>query len=192
MPYVVRVPKLGLEIENATSEWFLEEGEAVAPGDPMGLVTESEGKITDPVATARETEAVTDGGRTPPREATARSEDGMTGTVRTGGIEQDYGDGSDPSPVDLFLGSLAACLSLSIRYQADMRDVPLGDIEVETDAEPESGSVESIEITVRLDAPETDESTLDRIVEYGERSCHVAELLREDLPVEIDWRRSAG
>nr|WP_235010788.1 OsmC family protein [Halobellus limi] len=113
----------------------------------------------------------------------------MSGTVSTQGTEQRYGDGSEPSPVDLFLGSLAACLSLSIRYQAEMRDVGVGDIDVETDARPESGSVESIDITVRLDAPEADESTLERVVEYGERSCHVAELLREDLPVELSWER---
>jgi pyruvate dehydrogenase E2 component (dihydrolipoamide acetyltransferase) len=124
-----------------------------------------------------------------PREATARSMEGMSGTVSTQGTEQRYGDGSEPSPVDLFLGSLAACLSLSIRYQAEMRDVGVGDIDVETDARPESGSVESIDITVRLDAPEADESTLERVVEYGERSCHVAELLREDLPVELTWER---
>nr|WP_256421738.1 OsmC family protein [Halobellus rarus] len=113
----------------------------------------------------------------------------MAGTVSAQGTEQRYGDGPEPSPVDLFLGSLAACLSLSIRYQAEMRDVAVGDIDVETDAQPESGSVESIDITVRLDAPDADESTLERVVEYGERSCHVAELLREDLPVEVSWER---
>nr|WP_256308525.1 OsmC family protein [Halobellus litoreus] len=113
----------------------------------------------------------------------------MSGSVRTRGTEQRYGDGPEPSPVDLFLGSLAACLSLSIRYQVEMRDVSVGDIDVETDADPESGSVESVDITVRLDAPEADDETLDRVVEYGERSCHVAELLREDLPVELTWER---
>lgn len=130
-------------------------------------------------------------GESAPRNAAARSTDGMTGAVEIDDIEQRYAADLGPSPVDLFLGSLAACLSLSIRYQAEMRDAPVGGIEVETDAEPASGSVESIGIAVRLDAPAVDDETLARIVEYGERSCHVAELLREDLPVEVTWERVA-
>ena len=165
---------LGTLADNLEDPWSLLPGEVAA--------TREEGGASGPGIAAV----------SPPRTAIARSTDGMSGTVSTGGIEQRYGDGSEPSPVDLFLGSLAACLSLSIRYQADMRDVSVGEIDVETDGQPESGSVESVDITVRLDAPEADESTLDRIVEYGERSCHVAELLREDLPVELTWERQGA
>ncbi|MFD1684578.1 2-oxo acid dehydrogenase subunit E2 [Halobellus litoreus] len=150
--------------------------------DPWPLLPEA-------VAAEREAGAAGTAGASAPRTATAHSAAGMSGSVRTRGTEQRYGDGPEPSPVDLFLGSLAACLSLSIRYQVEMRDVSVGDIDVETDADPESGSVESVDITVRLDAPEADDETLDRVVEYGERSCHVAELLREDLPVELTWER---
>ena len=162
---------LGTLAENIESPWSLLPEEVAAARE--------EGDAASPETAAESA----------PREATARSTEGMSGTVSTQGTDQRYGDGSEPSPVDLFLGSLAACLSLSIRYQAEMRDVAVGDIDVETDAQPESGSVESIDITVRLDAPEADESTLERIAEYGERSCHVAELLREDLPVELTWER---
>lgn len=123
------------------------------------------------------------------RHAVATSTDGMSGTVDVAGIEQRYG-GGDPTPVELFLGSLAACLSLSVRYQARFQNAPVESVEVVTDAPDESGSVESIDVTVVLDAPDVEDDVLDRIVEQGEQNCHVSELLRTDLPVEIDWERA--
>ncbi len=127
----------------------------------------------------------------PGRHATATSRDGMSGTVRTTGVEQQYSaDEGTPSPVELFLSSLSACLSLSIRYQADVRDLDVARIDVTADAEPDSGSVEAIEVAVDIDAPDVDEETLDRIVENGERSCHVAELLDADLPMSLSWERT--
>ncbi len=127
----------------------------------------------------------------PPRLATATTSEGMAGTVRAPDLDHGYGanDGA-PSPVDLFLSSLSACLSLSVRYQADIRDVDVGSIEVTADGEPATGSVERIDVTVAIDAPEAADETLDRVVELGERSCHVAELLREDLPMELTWERA--
>lgn len=32
-----------------------------------------------------------------------------------------------------------------------------------------------------------DEDVLERIVAVGERTCHVAELLREGLPIDLSW-----
>ncbi|WP_144921225.1 2-oxo acid dehydrogenase subunit E2 [Halorubrum salsamenti] len=127
----------------------------------------------------------------PPRLATATTDEGMAGTARAPGLDHGYGaDDGAPSPVDLFLSSLSACLSLSVRYQADLRDIDVGSIEVTADGEPATGSVERIDVTVAIDAPEAADETLDRVVELGERSCHVAELLREDLPMELSWERA--
>nr|WP_244531492.1 OsmC family protein [Halogranum amylolyticum] len=105
-----------------------------------------------------------------------------------GVTEQFGGSGGAPTPVDFFLGSLAACLSSSIGVQANMRDVDFDDITVDVEATPPEGSVESLAVHVSV-ATDADDAIVDRIVTNGERTCHVAELLREDLPVEVTWDR---
>jgi pyruvate/2-oxoglutarate dehydrogenase complex dihydrolipoamide acyltransferase (E2) component/uncharacterized OsmC-like protein len=102
--------------------------------------------------------------------------------------EQLGGSEDAPMPVDFFLGSLAACLSSSIGVQANMRDVAFDDITVDVEATPPEGSVESLAVHVTI-TTDADEAIIDRIVNNGERTCHVAELLREDLPVEVTWDR---
>lgn len=147
--------------------------------DPWPLLPDE----VSPVDTAAEA--------SPKRHATATTQDGMSGTVQVAGVEQQYrADEGAPSPVELFLSSLSACLSLSVRYQADVRDLDVARISVTSDGEPDSGSVEAIDVVVDIDAPGVDEETLDRIIENGERSCHVAELLRDDLPVSLSWERA--
>jgi pyruvate dehydrogenase E2 component (dihydrolipoamide acetyltransferase) len=90
-----------------------------------------------------------------------------------------------PTLVDRFLGSLAACLSLNVAYQADLRDVPLDDVNVDVSGTPKEGKLESIAARVSVDV-EADAETLARIVEMGERSCFVADVLRENLDVEVE------
>ncbi|WP_265110573.1 2-oxo acid dehydrogenase subunit E2 [Halosolutus halophilus] len=135
------------------------------------------------------------GTQMPERTVTAHNPDGMAGTIEAGSFAWDFDEPEDaggtetgPSPVDVFLGGLAACLSLSVRFQASKRDAPIDAIDVTTDAEPEHGSVERIEATVRLET-DADDETIERIVDLGERGCHVSQLLRDDLPVEITWER---
>ncbi|MFC4544453.1 2-oxo acid dehydrogenase subunit E2 [Halosolutus amylolyticus] len=139
-------------------------------------------------ATAGETEM-------PDRTVTAHNPGGMAGTIEAGSFAWDFDEPEDaggtetgPTPVDVFLGGLAACLSLSVRFQADKRDAPIESIDVTTDADPEHGSVDRIEATVRLET-DADEETVDRIVDLGERGCHVSQVLRDDLPMEITWER---
>lgn len=132
----------------------------------------------------------------PERTVTAHNPDGMAGTIEAGSFEWSFdepeeagGSETGPTPVDVFLGALASCLSLSIRFQADKRDAPIDAIDVTTDADPDHGSVERVEATVRLET-DADDETVERIVDLGERGCHVSQLLRDDLPVEISWIRT--
>ncbi|WP_049891395.1 2-oxo acid dehydrogenase subunit E2 [Natronococcus amylolyticus] len=131
----------------------------------------------------------------PDRTVSASNAEGMAGTIEAGSFEWGYdepeaagGTETGPTPVDVFLGGLAACLSLSVRFQAEKRDAAVGEIDVTTDAEPEHGAVERVAATVRLES-DADEETLERIVDLGERGCHVSQLLREDLPLEFSWER---
>nr|WP_245781324.1 OsmC family protein [Halopelagius inordinatus] len=104
-------------------------------------------------------------------------------------MTEEFGGGTAPTPVDLFVSSFAACLSASIGVQAEIRDVEMRNVTVNAEATPPEGSVESLSLNVTLDT-DADEETLERIVRNGERTCHVNELLREDLPVSLDWRRA--
>ena len=131
----------------------------------------------------------------PGRTVTATNPDGMRGRIDAGSFEWQFdepeesgGTETGPTPVDVFLGGLASCLSLSTRYQAEKRDADVGEISVTTDADPEHGSVESIEAIIHLETDE-DDATVERIVELGERGCNVSKLLREDLDIELSWDR---
>jgi pyruvate dehydrogenase E2 component (dihydrolipoamide acetyltransferase) len=131
----------------------------------------------------------------PERRVSASVGPELSGSIAAGSFEYDFdvteqfGGGGAPTPVDLFLGAFAACLSASIGVQADIRDVVFDDITVDVDGTPDDGSVESIAIHVSV-ATDADDAIVDRIVTNGERTCHVAELLREDLPVEVTWERA--
>ncbi|WP_306057130.1 2-oxo acid dehydrogenase subunit E2 [Natronococcus wangiae] len=132
----------------------------------------------------------------PDRTVTAHNPDGMAGTIEAGSFEWSFDEPEDaggsetgPTPVDVFLGALASCLSLSVRFQADKRDASVDAIDVTTDADPDRGSVERVEATVRLET-DADDETVERIVDLGERGCHVSQLLRDDLPVEVSWMRA--
>ncbi|SDR00125.1 OsmC family protein [Natronobacterium texcoconense] len=185
---------------------FLEEGETVSSGTPVGIVAPAETDVED-LETALEhvegafTVLPADGRNRPSetempgRTATATNPEGMSGRLETGSFEWRYdepasygGTETGPTPVDVFLGGLAACLSLSTRYQVEKRNADVDEISVTTDATPERGPVESIAVTVFLESDEDDE-TLVRIVDLAERGCHVSQLLRDDLELELSWSR---
>lgn len=135
----------------------------------------------------------TKGAMLPEREVSAQIRNG-SGSISAGsfeydfGLDEEFGGGDAPTPVDLFLGSFAACLSASIEVQAEIRDENLESVEVEAIGSPSEGSVESVDLIVEIDT-EADKETTERMVNNGERTCHVAELLREDLPVNLSWNR---
>ena len=135
----------------------------------------------------------TKGETLPEREVSARIEKG-SGTITAGSfsyefdLDEEFGGGEQPTPVDLFLGSFAACLSASIEVQGEIRDIEIESVTVDATASPPEGSVESIDLVVAIDT-EADDETTERMIENGERTCHVAELLREDLFIELSWGR---
>ncbi len=153
--------------------------------------------LPDAVRAERNDERTTESAsnQLPERHVRAHLRDDLSGVVSAGStewsfdVEEEFGGGGAPTPVDLFLGSLSACLSASIGIQADIREVDLTAVDVETDATPDEGSVASITVRVFIDG-DADDETLDRIVRMGERTCHVEELLREDLPIELSWSRT--
>ncbi|RQG94865.1 2-oxo acid dehydrogenase subunit E2 [Natrarchaeobius chitinivorans] len=132
----------------------------------------------------------------PGRSVTARLDDGMAGTISAGSFSVGYDEPEDiggsetgPTPVDLFLGSLAACLTESIQFQAvRKKDFDLADISVDVSAEPEHGGVESIDAFVEIDI-DADDDTVDDLIEYGKRGCHVSQLVSDDVSVDLQWRR---
>ncbi|AEH37439.1 OsmC family protein [Halopiger xanaduensis] len=182
-------------------------GSTAPPGTPIGIVAPAGRDIADLEAAAASdlggpsadsAFGTRDGTAMPGRTVTASTPDGWCGRIRAGSFAWPYdepessgGTETGPTPVDVFLGGLAACLSLSVRYQAEKRDAGIGEISVTADGEPERGSVEQLDVTVRLeaDADEIDDDTLERLVELAERGCHVSELLRDDLAFDLSWER---
>ncbi|WP_394741573.1 2-oxo acid dehydrogenase subunit E2 [Natronococcus roseus] len=156
--------------------------------EPWALLPDGVGAAAGERAGTAETEM-------PDRTVSASNPEGMAGTIEAGSFEWPYDEPEDaggtetgPTPVDVFLGGFGACLSLSVRFQAEKRDAAVGEIDVTTDAEPEHGAVERIAATIRLES-DADDDTLERIVDLGERGCHVSQLLREDLVLELSWER---
>ena len=152
--------------------------------------------LPDEVAEAADRGTV-DGAETemPGRSVTATNAEGMRGRIEAGSFEWTYdepessgGTETGPTPVDVALGGLASCLSLSTRYQASKRDAAVDEIRVDVDATPEEGGVEDITATIRL-ATDADDETVDRLVDLGERGCHVSQMLREDLELDLSWER---
>lgn len=176
---------------------IVSEEESCEPGTPIGIVAEPGEDISDLDATAGDgtpIESAPDDEPTdlPERHVTTHLHDDLSGRIEAGSFEwrfdvsETFGGSGGPTPVDLYLGSLSACLAASIGIQADIREVDIDSLSVTVDAAPGEGSVESLSVHVVVDA-EADEGTIDRIVEVGERTCHVAELLREDVPFDLTW-----
>ncbi|MDR5674273.1 2-oxo acid dehydrogenase subunit E2 [Halalkaliarchaeum sp. AArc-GB] len=130
----------------------------------------------------------------PERTVRTHLREDLSGWIAAGSFEwefdvtEKFGGSGGPTPIDYYLGALSSCLASSIGIQADIRDVELEELSVEAEAAPAEGSVESLAARVTIDG-DTDDETLERLVENGERTCHVAELLREDVPLELGWER---
>lgn len=131
----------------------------------------------------------------PERGAVARTNGGVSGTVSAGSFEWAFdepedlgGSGRAPSPVDMLVGALSACLSASIGFQARKHDVILDGVTVDVEGAPAEGPLESIDVTVTLDA-DADDETLDGIVTRGERTCYVERALGEDIDISVEWER---
>ena len=177
--------------------------ETAPPGTPIGIVAsaaESIDELLDELNELDELDTPDAAADTPTalpnRRANAHFAADRSGFVSAGGYEWPYdggasfGGGQAPTPIDYFTAAFAACLSVSIGVQADIRDIHFDGVAVSAESWPKAGSVESIELTVELvGVDETDDRTLERIVETGEQTCHVAELIDEDVELSLSWTK---
>jgi len=131
----------------------------------------------------REVRAAKEGAPAAGRSVTSRSPSGPAGTITAGPYAWEWGDDA-PSPVHLFLGSLASCLGYFTRARWDEEDVDLGEIEITAGTPGDHGAVEPIEVVADLDT-DADEDTVRRIVDYAEQDCVVAQTVREDVPMSV-------
>jgi len=103
----------------------------------------------------------------------------------------DGGTDTGPTPVDALLGALASCLTISLRFAARRRKVPIDRVDGLVQANP-TGHITSIavELEVWSSAAEADVLALR---EPMERGCFVSGVFRGDLDYTVDIRvRSDG
>ncbi|UWG48949.1 Pyruvate/2-oxoglutarate dehydrogenase complex, dihydrolipoamide acyltransferase (E2) component or related enzyme [Halanaeroarchaeum sp. HSR-CO] len=157
--------------------------------DPWSLLVGDQGDTSAEASGTASTTDVPTAFEDAPRRAVTINEPGTEGTFSLGEYEYPFGIESAPTPPEIFLGSLQSCLALTLRNVAMEAGHELGKIDVDGAIRPESGSVEAVELLVVVDAPSVDDETLTALVDEAESQCHVALLLREDLPVEISVDR---
>jgi pyruvate dehydrogenase E2 component (dihydrolipoamide acetyltransferase) len=96
-------------------------------------------------------------------------------------------DASAPDPVTTFLGALGSCLLMSLRVGARVRKLNVGRASVIASAN-EKGHVTEIEVELKVESSEDDDK-LHRLVEVAERGCHIRQLVREDVAVNLKVSR---
>lgn len=95
-----------------------------------------------------------------------------------------------PSPMDLVLVGLAACMAIDVRMILEKSRVPLDGLDVHaegTRAEEPPRRYTAVRLTYRVSGMDpSHRGKLDRAIELSrERYCSVLHSLREDLPLEI-------
>jgi len=96
-------------------------------------------------------------------------------------------DASAPDPVTTFLGALGSCLLMSLRVGARVRKLNVGRASVVARAN-ERGHVKEIEVELKVESTEDDDK-LNRLVEVAERGCHIRQLVRDDVAVNLKVSR---
>ncbi len=96
-------------------------------------------------------------------------------------------DESAPDPVTTFLGALGSCLLMSLRVGARVRKLNVGRASVVARANAK-GHVKEIEVELKVESSEN-EDKLHRLVEVAERGCHIRQLVRDDIPVNLKVSR---
>ncbi|HSG27608.1 MAG TPA: OsmC family protein [Candidatus Krumholzibacterium sp.] len=111
-------------------------------------------------------------------------------TIRTGQPVSSGGDGSAPSPFDLFLVSLASCAGAYVTFFCESRDIPTDDIQVvqKMEVDPEKHMIGRISIEVRIpdDFPEKYVKPLLKSVDQ----CTVKKHILDPPEFEVTARRS--
>ena len=96
-------------------------------------------------------------------------------------------DASGPDPVTTFLGALGSCLLMSLRVAARVRKLNVGRASVIARSN-EKGHVKEIEVQLKVESTEADDK-LHRLVEVAERGCHIRQLVRDDVAVNLKISR---
>jgi len=129
-----------------------------------------------------------DGEETPKRFASAHSDAGTEGTVTAGASTWGFG-GDDGSPVDMYAGALAGCLTVFLRLKADEEGVSLGAVDVDAEAHPKHGDIERMALSVTVDS-DADDETISRVVDYAEQDCIVRRATDDEIDVDVSWTRA--
>jgi uncharacterized OsmC-like protein len=104
-----------------------------------------------------------------------------------------------PTPVELLMGSLGACISSSFLHQAAMRQIPVDELVVDVTAQTDPrGSLtaypdipnhpHNIGFTVRVSSPATDDE-LQKLLDGAEQHCSVSNLIRAQETVTGGFER---
>ncbi len=84
-----------------------------------------------------------------------------------------------PAPIDQFLGSVAACIGLSVKTLAQNREIELLGLEVAVEGWPKQGSLTKIHAGVTVDAGAPAE-VIDALITDGGEACDLRSLLGEN------------
>jgi uncharacterized OsmC-like protein len=104
-----------------------------------------------------------------------------------------------PTPVELLMGSLGACISSSFLHQAAMRQIPVDELIVDVAAQTDPRGAllaypdipnhpHNIRFTVRVSSPATDEE-LQKLLDGAEHNCSVSNLIRAQETVSGSFER---
>ncbi|HLX38516.1 MAG TPA: 2-oxo acid dehydrogenase subunit E2 [Candidatus Binataceae bacterium] len=96
-------------------------------------------------------------------------------------------DASAPDPVTTFLGALGSCLLMSLRVGARVRKLNVGRASVVARSN-EKGHVKEIEVELKVETSEDDDK-LHRLVEVAERGCHIRQLIKDEVAVNLKVSR---
>jgi pyruvate dehydrogenase E2 component (dihydrolipoamide acetyltransferase) len=132
----------------------------------------------------------TDAAPVRPREVIVEAiRDSLRTRVRHGSLSwtSSAEDASGPDPVTTFLGALGSCLLMSLRVGARVRKLNVGRASVIARSN-EKGHVTEIEVELKVESSEPDDK-LHRLIEVAERGCHIRQLVRDDVPVNLKVSR---
>ena len=96
-------------------------------------------------------------------------------------------DVSAPDPVTTFLGALGSCLLMSLRVGVRVRKLEVGRASVVARAN-EKGHVKEVDVELKLETS-IDDDKLHRLVEVAERGCHIRQLIKDDVAVNLKVSR---
>jgi putative redox protein len=97
------------------------------------------------------------------------------------------GDGLGPNPVELLLGALGACTTITVYHRAAKAGVALENLWVDVEGKSVGEDEEEtlhMQVTVRVRGDLSDED-LEQIADFA-NACHVHRLLKHGSPIEVE------